>query len=259
MTRSRPPIAPDQRRVGTVRSTVKPVDSAKVRRLRRALLRWRISSGRDFAWRRLDATPFEILVTEILLSKTRAQAVEPVGRLLFERYRDPGELAKAKPRTLEKMLYPLGLHRKRARNLVDCAGSLLNDHRGVVPESVPELMKLPSVGRYAATAIASVAFHQRLAVVDANVARIYQRVFSLPETPPRLSTAHDLWALARRILPRDRVKEFNWALLDLGGTICTAKRPSCERCPLAAICDFRAQQPTKATSSSKHRDRAGRS
>lgn len=258
MTPSRPPITADARRHGRARSTVNPVDPLRIRRLRRALLRWGKSSGRDFAWRRSDVTPFEVLVTEILLSKTRAEAVAPVGHLLFEQYRQPADLARAKRRTLEKLLYPLGLHRKRARNLVECASSLVNDHRGVVPESVADLMQLPSVGRYAANATASVAFHQRLAVVDANVARIYQRVFSLPEIPPRLSTAHDLWTLAQRILPTKRVREFNWALLDLGGTICTARRPSCESCPLAAICDLRAKQKKTASSSSKRGDRVGR-
>lgn len=77
---------------------------------------------------------------------------------------------------------------------------------------------------------------QRQAIVDANVARIYGRVFSLPPPPQRLSAATGLWALAERIIPVKNAKQFNWWLLDLGGTICTAKRPACERCPRSRQC-----------------------
>ena len=232
---------------GSARQGFSSIDSRRIRRLRRLLSIWARTNKRHFFWRRPDVTPFQVLVTEILLSKTRAEVVEPIARLLFRKYTGPAQLARAKPRTLEKMLYPLGLHRKRARGLVACAMSLLEDHRGGVPGSVMELLKLPSVGRYVATATASVAFHQHLAVVDANVARIYQRVFSLPEKRSRLSTDRELWALAQCVLPRGQAREFNWAILDLGGTVCTAKRPACDRCPLAAICDARAKQRNVAS------------
>ncbi|MCE9572519.1 MAG: A/G-specific adenine glycosylase [Deltaproteobacteria bacterium] len=178
-------------------------------------------------------------MTEILLSKTRADAVEPVARRLFERFRHPRDLAAASPRTLEKLLYPLGLQRKRAQHLVKCAKALITQYNGEVPKSAADLLTLPYIGRYAASAIASVAFHQPLAVVDANVSRVYQRVFSIPRPPKRLSTADDLWAFAERVLPRTRFREFNWAILDLGGTVCTPRAPSCTRCPLASHCNSR--------------------
>ena len=127
--------------------------------------------------------------------------------------------------TLSALLYPLGLHRKRARNLILCATELLEKHGGLVPSAVDELLELPYVGRYAANAVASVAFHQPVAVLDANVARIYRRLFSLPAPPNRLSTAHALWGVADDVLSKAKPKEFNWALLDLGGTICTARAP----------------------------------
>ena len=100
-------------------------------------------------------------------------------------------------------------------------------------------MSLPYVGRYAANAIACVAFGQHLPVIDANVSRIYQRMFSLPDPPDRLASAHDLWNLAARIVPHGRAKEFNWAILDLGGLVCTAKAPTCDTCPLKHQCDTR--------------------
>jgi len=214
------------------------VDRKRVVRVRRALLRWACHGGRHFFWRDPTVTPFQVLVTEILLSKTRAEVVEPIAKELFKRFPNAVRLKKASQRSLERLLYPLGLHRKRARSLIQCASSLTDSHNGEVPETVSDLMQLPSVGRYAATATVSVAFHQRLAVVDANVARVYARVFSLPAAPPRLSTAHDLWDFAQRMLPAKQSRAYNWAILDLGGTVCTAKNPLCNRCPLVRDCDF---------------------
>ncbi len=212
--------------------------------LRRALLRWGDSRGRQFFWREPGLPPFHILVVEILLSKTRAEVVAPVARALLDRFPTPHDLRAAPVRQIERLLYPLGLHRKRARQLKECARILVVEHRGLVPTTVEQLMTLPAVGRYAANAIAAVAFEQRRAVIDANIARIYGRVFSLAEPPDRLSSAHNLWSLATRVLPRRRSKEFTWAVLDLGGKICVARAPDCDQCPIINSCDFGTRRST---------------
>jgi len=213
-------------------------EQGRARTLRRALLRWGELQGRHFFWREPGVSPFTILVVEILLAKTRAEVVAPVALQLLKRFPSPVALARANRRTLERLLYPLGLHRKRARQLSACAKVLVEEHGGEVPTAVEVLLELPSVGRYAANAVAAVAFGQRRPVIDANLARIYGRVFSLAPPPPRLSSAHDLWSLATRLLPRKRFKEFTWAALDLGGTVCAARNPDCRTCPLARICDY---------------------
>lgn len=125
----------------------------------------------------------------------------------------------------------------RARLLVRCARALVVKYGGQVPSSIEELLSLPYVGRYAANAVASVAFGQPNAILDANIARIYRRVFSIPITDERLTVADELWGLAERILSKARPREFNWAMLDLGGTVCTPRSPHCECCPLSAMCD----------------------
>src|SRR5262249_44926642 len=149
----------------------------RLRRIRAALLRWSAADGRKFFWREASASAFAVLVTEILLTKTRAELVEPIALVLLQRFQNPSELARAVPRDLERLLFPLGLHRKRARSLIACAKWLVDDHDGNVPRTVPDLMQLPGVGRYAASAVASVAFGARLPIVDANVSRILQRLF----------------------------------------------------------------------------------
>ncbi len=205
--------------------------------VRRLLLDWFAANGRDFFWRHPGTKPFAVLLVEMLLTKTRAHLVATVGQQLLSRYPTARSLARARRAALERMLYPLGLHRKRATQLVLCAKALVAEFEESVPSTVPELMTLPYVGRYAANAVACVAFEAQVPVIDANVARIYQRLFSLPPPPDRLATASELWALAERMLPRDQAKAFNWAVLDLGGTICTARAPRCHECPLSRCCD----------------------
>lgn len=221
------------------------VDASKVRRFRRALLAWFGREGRDFFWRKPSVPSFHVLVAEILLSKTRAELVDPIAGTLLRDYPTPSELAAADPGDLERLLYPLGLHRKRARYLISCAAALAERSDGV-PATVDELLELPYVGKYAANAIACVAFDAHVAVLDANVSRVYQRVFSVREAE-RLDTAVELWAVAKRVLPREGAKVFNWAILDLGGTVCTARSPACDRCPVASLCD-RVGTPGRVTS-----------
>jgi A/G-specific adenine glycosylase len=214
------------------------VDSRRVRAIRDRLVTWETTSGRSFMWRSPAITPFSVLVCEILLAKTRAEVAAPVAATLLIRYTSAEELARARVRDLERLLYPLGLHKKRARHLRACARALVERFDGQVPTSIVDLMSLPYVGRYAANAIACVAFGAAVPVIDANVARIYGRVFTLPPPPARLANAHELWRLAAVLLPRRRAKVFNWALLDLGSGVCTPRSPACDRCPIASCCDW---------------------
>jgi len=219
----------------------------RIAQLRRLLLEWGERNRRSFYWREPTTTAYGVLVTEILVARTRAESVDPVVRRLMDRFPTPLELSCARHTTVAAMLRPLGLHRTRARLLVRCARSLVAEHQGAVPESVEALMELSYVGRYAANAVASVAFDQPRAVLDANVARIYRRVFSIPSTDERLTVAEGLWSLADRVLSKRRHREFNWAMLDLGGTICTPRSPECGGCPLSIMCDAR-QSSSKASS-----------
>lgn len=228
----RPSRRNHRRRPGTGTAT-----ASRITNLRRLLLAWGEAHSRNFYWRNPNTTPFGILVTEILVARTRAQSVDPVVRRVMRRFPVPERLAAASHVTLAAILRPLGLHRTRARLLLRCAKVLVADHSGAVPSSVAKLMELPYVGRYAANAVASAAFGQPRAVLDANVARIYRRVFSIPVTDERLTVAEELWKLAERILSKSRSREFNWAILDLGGTICTPRNPVCKECPLALMCD----------------------
>jgi A/G-specific adenine glycosylase len=207
-----------------------------VRTVRRVLLAWFTNARRCFYWREKGASPFSVLLSEILLARTRAESVEPVVRQLVGRFPEPTDLMVAAVSEVEEIVRPLGLHRTRARLIVRCAAHLVENHAGVVPSTVQELMSLPYVGRYAASAVASVVFGERAAVLDANVARIYQRLFDLPALKMRITDAKHLWALADRMVSPRASRDFNWAILDLGGLVCKARNPTCGACPLKRQC-----------------------
>jgi A/G-specific adenine glycosylase len=152
------------------------------------------------------------------------------------RFPEPINLAQADVHEVEDIVRPLGLHRTRARLIIRCAKYLVDHYDGSIPATVEELMALPYVGRYAANAVASVVFGERTAVLDANVARIYQRLFGLPKLKMRITDAKHLWMLANRMVSPRASREYNWAILDLGGLICKARKPACGECPLRPHC-----------------------
>jgi len=162
--------------------------------------------------------------------------VEPVLKQLLHKYPTPKALSSVRLKTLESMIKPLGLYKIRARAIKGVA-SYVADGDGRVPSTEEELRAFPHVGRYMANAVLCFEFKKPVPIVDANVARIFGRVFGLRE-PVELHKAEDYWTLASELLPRKRFKEFNWALLDLGALVCTPSSPRCHACPLRSICKY---------------------
>jgi A/G-specific adenine glycosylase len=195
------------------------------------LLAWGRSNGRTFPWRE-TRDPFRILVAEILLQRSRGRTVALVFERLFERWPDAEALAHARVDAIERVIRPLGLV-KRAATLREVAREVMR--RGGVPSTVEELLELPGVGRYAANATAAVAFERHVPTVDGVTARVYRRFFGLPSDRPP-SEDPSLWDVVARVTPRRRVREWNWAVLDLAATICLPRRPRCPDCPLRERC-----------------------
>ena len=144
----------------------------------------------------------------------------------------------------------------RARNLIACARIVATEHGGVFPDSEEELRKLPGLGRYAAAAVAAIAFGRRAVVVDANVERVVARLYAV-ETP--LPAARkEIYRLADGLTPEEGAGDFAQAVMDLGATICTPRSPDCGRCPVAGSCEARrrgqpAAFPVKAAKAARPR------
>lgn len=216
--------------------------------IQRALLSWATSNRRDFPWRAEGLSPYQVLVAEILLKRTTARAAARAYGPFVARFPDLESLCEASLSEVEEGLTAIGLYRQRARGLKEMARYLTEQWGGDVPLDLASLLRAPHVGPYAARAVLSFGHRRAAAVVDSNVLRVFGRLFRnrLGSAPPLA----DVQALADAVLPKDSHREFNWALLDLGATVCRYDRPRCGACPLERFCSHAAQQ--------RSRDSAGR-
>lgn len=204
-------------------------------KLKGFFVRYARGHSRDFPWRHPDTNPFHLLIAELLLAQTKAEDVAKIWPQLVSRYGTPASLAEAPLDSLISLLQPLGLHRQRARALINVGRAICD--AGEVPNSVDRLLTIPHVGLYAATATASFAFHRRVPIVDANVVRVFDRIIGI-KGERELRRRGDVWNLAWAILPQKNADLHNYGLLDFAAKICTPRAPRCEQCRLNAMCSY---------------------
>lgn len=203
------------------------------------LTSWYADHQRDLPWRRPEATPWGILVSEIMLQQTPVARVLPVWQEWLDRWPTPAALASAAPGDAVRAWGRLGYPR-RALRLHAAATAITHDHGGRVPSDPDTLRTLPGIGAYTAAAVASFAYGVRIPVVDTNVRRVQARAFSgSAQAAPSLTAAET--RLAADLLPSDpeQAKVWNVAVMELGALVCTAARPDCDRCPIAGECAWR--------------------
>jgi A/G-specific adenine glycosylase len=205
-----------------------------VQGIRQALIDWFERTGRDLPWRR-DYDPYHVWISEIMLQQTQMDRGVFYYRRWLERFPDIRAVAVAEEREILKYWEGLGYY-ARARNLHKAAQVMVNLYQGRVPESYEALLGLPGIGSYTAAAIASIAFNHDIAVVDANVERIFARLFDI--AGPIKNSAVKKWIhqKASDLLPPGEARIFNQALMDLGGLVCKPKNPACDSCPVAEFC-----------------------
>ncbi|MBV9553548.1 MAG: A/G-specific adenine glycosylase [Alphaproteobacteria bacterium] len=206
----------------------------------RALLAWYDRHRRELPWRAAPGArpdPYRVWLSEIMLQQTTVVTVAPYFDRFVARWPDVSALAAA---TLDAVLHQwqgLGYY-ARARNLHACARAVVERHNGRFPDSAVALRALPGIGDYTAAAIAAIAFDRAEAAVDGNVERVMARVFAVRESLPAAKLR--LRALTRELVPAARPGDFAQALMDLGATICTPRRPRCALCPWRDACAARA-------------------
>jgi A/G-specific adenine glycosylase len=204
------------------------------------VLDWYGSHARDLPWRRPDASPWAVLVSEIMLQQTQVARVEPVWHDWMARWPTPAALAADSAGEAVRMWGRLGYPR-RALRLHECAVALVERHGGEVPDSVEELLALPGIGAYTARAVVAFAYRRREPVVDTNVRRLVSRaVAGVADAPPGASRRDQ--DLVEPLLPADgeTAATLSVGLMELGALVCTARRPRCADCPLAGVCAWRA-------------------
>ncbi len=212
-----------------------------------AVHRWYSANARDLPWRRPDATPWSILVSEVMLQQTPVSRVLPAHAAWLQRWPDPASLAMASPADAVRQWDRLGYPRRAVR-LHASAGLIATRFGGEVPASADQLRTLPGVGAYTAAAVSSFAFGGRHAVLDTNVRRVLARVVTGAALPAPAPTAAER-QLAERLLPADGQLAARWSVgvMELGALVCTASRPRCGDCPLVGECAWvRHGRPTPA-------------
>ena len=201
------------------------------------LLLWFKKTGRDLPWRR-TYDPYHVWISEIMLQQTQMDR----GVVYFKRWlaRFPTVYAVAEADLQEILKYWEGLgYYARARNLHRAAKVIAGELNGLVPCTYQQLLTLPGIGPYTAAAIASVAGNEDVAVIDANVIRVYARLFDIEMPVKESLTKKRIATLAQDLLPPGRARLYNQALMDLGGLVCLPKNPRCQACPVAFFCRAR--------------------
>jgi A/G-specific adenine glycosylase len=214
------------------------IPPATVNAFRRALPRWYRTHKRALPWR-ATRDPYKIWVSEIMLQQTRVETVRDYYRRWLTAFPTVESLARAPYQRVLKLWEGLGYY-SRAKNLhrtarLLCQSKFRFSKRRSSPRKT-ELEKLPGIGRYTAGAIASIAFGERAAVVDGNVARVFARVFGIRANVKLPATQDRLWALAEELLPARACGDFNQALMELGALVCLPAHPRCTGCPLRRVC-----------------------
>jgi A/G-specific adenine glycosylase len=200
------------------------------------LLAWYDRHRRVLPWRARKgerADPYRVWLSEIMLQQTTVKAVAPYYARFLARWPTVEALAAASLDDVLRAWAGLGYY-ARARNLHACARAVAAEHGGIFPRDIAGLRALPGVGDYTAAAIAAIAYDAPAVPVDGNIERVTARLFAVEDALPAVKA--EIKSLAASLLPPARSGDFAQALMDLGATLCTPKRPACSLCPWNDVC-----------------------
>lgn len=204
------------------------------------LLDWYDRERRDLPWRYdpgVAADPYKVWLSEVMLQQTTVKTVIPYFEKFTGLWPTVEELANADEEEVLQAWAGLGYY-SRARNLHACAKQVTDEFGGQFPDREADLISLPGIGPYTAAAIAAIAFGRRATPVDGNIERVVARLHAVRDPLPDAKAG--LKARAERLTPAERSGDYAQAMMDLGATVCTPKRPSCLVCPLKEVCEAHA-------------------
>jgi A/G-specific adenine glycosylase len=200
------------------------------------LLSWYDQYARALPWRALPgvyADPYHVWLSEIMLQQTNVTTVKPYFEKFLRLFPQIEDLAVAEDTQVMAAWAGLGYY-SRARNLLKCARQVHTEYQGRFPDTQDALLALPGIGPYTAAAIAAIAFNRPTAPVDGNIERVLSRLYL--DTTPLPALKKPVKTYMQNLVPDNRPGDFAQAMMDLGATICTPKRPDCSRCPWQGDC-----------------------
>lgn len=214
----------------------RPPSPRRVRAFRTRILAWYAANGREFPWRAADASHYEHVISEVLLQRTRAEAVAAFFPSFVRKFRSWNQLSQASESELGSFLRPIGLWRRRAASLQLLARAMTL-RRGRFPKSREEIAQLPGVGQYIANAIEAACWCRPKPLLDVNMARVLERYFG-PRALADIRYDPYLQSLAHEVVRCEHPLTASWSVLDLAAAICTPRKPNCPRCPLSGSCNY---------------------
>ena len=203
---------------------------------RKILLEWFNSNKRDFPWRKDGISNYELILSEILLQRTKAETVAKYYNTFFQKYPSWAKLIKANINELEQILKPLGLYKHRAKRLIKIINEY-KDKNGILPQNKNELHESSLSTLYVSNAYELFILKRRAALLDVNMSRILSRFFN-PKEFKDIRNDKLIQELAHNVINIKSCKELNWAILDFSALVCKSSNPQCSNCKLNNKCKF---------------------
>ncbi|MCK5040149.1 MAG: hypothetical protein KAR87_04235 [Candidatus Aenigmarchaeota archaeon] len=203
---------------------------------RKKILDFYSLNKRDFFWRREDLEPFQVMITELFLKKTKAETVDKYMYPVIIEYSSNIKLHRASYSEIFNKISRLGLGKQRTRGLKEISNYIHKNFNDNLPGEIESLLEIPHIGLYVTNATLCFGFNKRAPILDVNTSRIISRYFHIDNIKD-LRDNKEIQDKTNEILPRKNFKEYNWGLLDFGALVCKTK-PSCDKCPLTKKCVF---------------------
>lgn len=216
------------------------LEGREVEELRRRVVEWyELHGDKSIPWRR-DRGGWPALIAALLVRRTSTKQAVRAYSEITRRFPTPGSLLSVSISEIREILRPLGLYNKRSRELVEIARTIAREHRGRVPCSRRELLKLPGIGEYGASIVLLVACRIPEPLLDTNVMRVLGRLLGIEARVQRPYSNSRLTAMARSLVPSqpDEALKFNLGLLDIARMLCKPRTPRCPGCPLRGLCCY---------------------
>jgi len=215
---------------------MKKINKRSIEYFQENILEWFEINGRNFPWRKHGISNYKIIISEVLLQRTKAETIAKFYPTFLNKYPSWKSINKSRLSTLEKALIPIGLYRQRSVLLKDLAKEMVK-FNGRLPKTKEEIQKLPFAGQYITNAILQYIYHKPAPLLDINMDRVLERYFG----PRKLSDIrYDpyLQDLAWKVVKNKDAKKINWGILDFAALICKSHDPLCFGCKLRNSCRY---------------------
>jgi A/G-specific adenine glycosylase len=200
------------------------------------IISWFRENGRQFKWRESNLTPYEIIISEVLLQRTKAETISKFYSQFISQYPNWDSLMSVNIEDFEQFLQPLGLYKQRAERLKQLANVMV-ETKYYLPTERLLLEKIPMMGQYIANAVELLILKRNKPLLDVNMARVLERYFG-PRKLKDIRYDPYLQSLAHRVVDHPKSKEINWAILDFAAKICQSRKPKCDICMFQSTCQY---------------------